>query len=147
MKIYTIGFTKKDAEEFFGLLDKNNVTKLLDIRLNNASQLSGFAKGNDLRYFLKKILEIGYEHDIRFAPTKELFDNYKEGKITWQDFELNFKELINKRNLKKIILDEYFEQLDGICLLCSEDKATYCHRRLVAEFIKEFIPDLEIIHL
>lgn len=147
LKIYTIGFTKKNAEEFFELLSKNNVKKLLDIRLNNASQLSGFSKGNDLKYFLKVILKVTYIHDTRFAPTKELLDDYKKSKITWQDYEIKFNEIINERNLKDIIFKEYKEKIDGICLLCSEDKATCCHRRLVAEFIKELIPDIEIVHL
>lgn len=147
MQLFTIGFTKKDAETFFELLDKNNVKRVLDIRLNNSSQLAGFAKGNDLKFFLKEILHIDYIHDTRFTPTKELFDKIKSNSISREDFEKEFYGIMKDRNIKDVVLKEYADELDGSCLLCSEDKADKCHRRLVAEYIKEFIPELEIVHL
>lgn len=147
MRIYTIGFTKKNAETFFELLRKNNVRKLLDIRLNNVSQLAGFAKGSDLEYFIKTILNIGYKHDIRLSPTKDLLDRYKAGAISWNDYEKEFNKILLDRNVRNIILNEYTDELDGICLLCSEFEAKECHRRLVAEFIRSFLPEVEIIHL
>lgn len=147
MRIYTIGFTKKSAEQFFCLLKKNNIKFFLDIRLNNSSQLSGFAKGSDLKFFLKNLLKIEYRHDIRFAPTKEILDGYKKKNITWNQYETEFLELMNSRNFKKIIADEYSDQLDGVCLLCSEPTAEKCHRRLVAEKIQSHFPNIEIIHL
>jgi uncharacterized protein (DUF488 family) len=143
MKVYTIGFAKKSAEKFFELLIKNNVKKVVDIRLNNTSQLAGFSKGSDLEYFLKKIGNIEYEHNTSLAPTKELFDDYKANLITWGEFEVLFRRVLEERNaIKQLDL----EKLDHACFLCSEDLPVRCHRRLVAEEISN-ITDCEIIHL
>lgn len=147
MKLYTIGFTKKDAKTFFNLLRNNGVKKLLDIRLNNSSQLSGFAKGNDLQYFLKEILGIEYIHDLRLSPTKELLDRYKKGSTTWSGYEIEFKKIMSDRDLGKIIKTEYLNDIDGLCLLCSESDAKECHRRLIAEYFKAIVPNIDIIHL
>lgn len=147
MKIYTIGFTKKSARLFFSLLEENEVKKILDIRLNNISQLSGFAKGRDLSYFLNKILDVDYIHDTRFSPTKDLLDRYKTGELDWPGYEREFNEILVDRRINNVLLTDYIEALDGICLLCSEAEADQCHRRLVAEFIKNEIKELEIIHL
>lgn len=51
IKIYTIGFTQTSAEQFFDRLIKAGVKKIVDARLNNRSQLAGFAKQEDLKYF------------------------------------------------------------------------------------------------
>lgn len=149
MKLYTIGFTKKSAEEFFYILKKNNVKKILDIRLNNSSQLAGFTKGNDLNYFLKEICGIKYEHNVQLAPTKEILSDYKKKIISWKEYEYKFIELLNKRNLENKILSRYVDEIEGICLLCSESTAENCHRRLVAEYIKDNLHDhdIKIIHL
>jgi uncharacterized protein (DUF488 family) len=144
MKIYTIGFTKKSAQDFFELLKDNKIKKLVDVRLNNSSQLAGFAKGNDLKFFLKEICKIEYEHDTSLAPTKELLDNYKNKKITWQQYEEYFRELLNKRNVIETLNSKTKCDYDGICLLCSELSAKNCHRRLVAEHIKANNPELKI---
>ena len=149
MKIYTIGFTQKSAEEFFGLLKKNDVKTLLDIRLNNSSQLAGFAKSRDLRYFLSEIIGVNYEEDIEFAPTKEILDDYKKKNINWKEYEDKYKRLLANRDIRGRILEKYSNNFNNVCLLCSEAEATKCHRRLAAEFIKESIGDenIEIIHL
>lgn len=147
MKLYTIGFTKKNAETFFELLGKNEVKLLLDIRLNNVSQLAGFAKGKDLEYFTRAILDIPYKHDIRLSPSKELYDKYKSGSIIPEEFEEEFKKVLESRNVDSIILEEYGELLENACLLCSEDKPEGCHRKLIAEFIAQIIPGTEIKHL
>ena len=149
MKIYTIGFTQKSAEQFFTLLKQNNVKTLLDVRLNNVSQLAGFAKGRDLKYFLSEILNVKYVHDLSFSPTKEILDSYKKKDITWSEYEDKYRELLSKRNIKNVILNEYKEGFDGVCLLCSEVKADKCHRRLAANIIKETLisEKIEIIHL
>ncbi len=143
MNLYTIGFTKKTAEQFFELLKKNGVKKILDIRLNNKSQLAGFAKAPDLEYFLK-ISGIGYEHLPEYAPDKELLDGYKKKKICWEDYEKKYLDLIRERNainsIKKL-------EFDNSCLLCSEDEPIKCHRRIFAEFIKKNISEINIIHL
>ena len=148
-RVYTIGFTKKTAEEFFDLLEINNVKIVFDVRLNNSTQLAGFSKGRDLEYFLKKILSIDYIHDTNFSPTKEILDNYKKGNITWDTYEKKFYELLKTRKVEKYIEKELKNKLDGICFLCSENAPEHCHRRLVAEYIKYVIKDetIQIIHI
>lgn len=149
VKIYTIGFTQKSAEKFFGLLKENNIKTLLDVRLNNVSQLAGFAKGRDLEYFLKEIVGATYIHDLEFAPTKEILDNYKKKIITWDDYEKQYNRLLDNRNVKQRVIKKYGNEFDGVCLLCSEVEASKCHRRLAAEYIQEVIndEDIEIVHL
>ncbi len=149
MVIYTIGFTKKSAEQFFGLLKKNNVRYLIDIRLNNSSQLAGFAKGRDLKYFLRELLGIGYIHDTKLSPTKEILDDYKNKLISWNEYEKKFIKLLEERNIRNHVIDNLYEVLDGCCLLCSEETAEKCHRRLVAEYIQRVFcnEEIKIIHL
>lgn len=144
MKLYTIGFTKKSAEKFFGLLRKARVTALIDIRLNNISQLSGFAKRDDLKYFLGEICDAQYTHRTDLAPTKDLLDAYKKRDLDWATYEERFLELMEKRQIKDTIRRE---TLDNAVLLCSEDNARHCHRRLVAEYLALHWDDVTIEHL
>jgi len=144
MKIFTIGFTKTTAEAFFKRLQKASVKKVIDVRLNNVSQLAGFAKKDDLRYFLKSIGGIEYVHLPELAPTKEIFDNVKKKKGQWTDFEKQFNELMKSRRIEETIPRD---SVDGACLLCSEAKPHNCHRRLIAEYLKDKWGDIEIIHL
>jgi uncharacterized protein (DUF488 family) len=142
--IYTIGFAQKNAEVFFKLLRNSNVRTLIDVRLNNISQFAGFTKKNDLIFFLKEIGNIKYKHIPELAPTKEILDAYKKKKISWEQYEAQYNELIQSRNVNKMIS---FEELDDACLLCSEPKADKCHRRLAVEFLKATHPNLKIWHL
>jgi uncharacterized protein (DUF488 family) len=144
MKVYTIGFTKTSAELFFTRLQKAGVKKVLDVRLNNVSQLAGFAKKNDLSYFLRLICGIEYAHRPELAPTQELLDTYKKNGGRWADYERRFLELIASRRIEETVPRD---AVDGACLLCSEDKPQYCHRRLVAEYLKDKWGDVEIFHL
>ena len=144
MKVFTIGFTKTSAESFFHRLQGAGVTKVLDVRLNNVSQLAGFAKRDDLQYFLSTIGRIAYEHARELAPTKEMLDAYKKGKGDWAEYEKQFLELIATRQIEKFIPREAME---GACLLCSEDTPHHCHRRLVVEYLQEKWGDLEVTHL
>jgi len=144
MKVFTIGFTKTSAESFFTRLKKAGVKKVLDIRLNNVSQLAGFSKKNDLRYFLKSLCGIEYAPRLELAPTKEIMDAYKKHKGSWEDFEKSFLELMVSRRIEETTPREV---IDGACLLCSEDKPHHCHRRLVAEYLKSKWSDLDIVHL
>jgi len=144
MKIFTIGFTKTTAEAFFKRLQKASVKKVIDVRLNNVSQLAGFAKKDDLRYFLKSIGGIEYVHLPELAPTKEIFDNVKKKKGQWTDFEKQFNELMKSRRIEETIPRD---SVDGACLLCSEAKPHNCHRRLIAEYLKDKWGDIEIVHL
>lgn len=134
MKIYTIGFSKKSAEYFFEKLKDAGVKRVVDVRLNNLSQLSGFAKRDDLRYFLKELCEIEYLHIPEFAPTKEILDEYRKGRGSWSVYEEKFVDLMVSRNIEGIAEESL---LDGDCLLCSEDKPKHCHRRLIAEYLEK----------
>lgn len=145
MKLYTIGFTQKDARTFFELLKKNQIELLIDIRLNNASQLAGFTKGRDLEYFLKEIAEIRYIHNIRLAPTKDILDDYKKKRITWGEYEKRYNLLIETRKTEKEFANLF--NYNNICLLCSEPDAKQCHRRLLAEYLQKHYQEIEIIHI
>jgi len=144
MKIYTIGFTKSTAEFFFTRLLKAHVKRLVDVRLNNVSQLAGFAKKDDLAYFLRSICGIPYEHRPELAPTQEMLDAFKKQKGDWNEYERRFTDLIRKRRIEEIVPRE---ALDAASLLCSEDTPRHCHRRLVAEYLKSRWGDVEIVHL
>lgn len=133
MKIFTIGFTEKKAERFFALLQHSKAKRIVDVRLNNISQLSGFAKRDDLKYFLKEICDIDYVHLPDLAPTKEILSPYQKKEITWQQYEDKFLDLMAKRNIEKHVKPEI---IDEGCLLCSEHQPHQCHRRLVAEYLK-----------
>jgi len=134
MKLYTIGFTRTSAEDFFGRLRRAGVRKVIDVRLNNTSQLAGFAKGRDLPYFLKQIADIDYEHLPRIAPTQQILDAYKKNKGDWSVYERDFRALLNRRSVESRLEPRH---LDKACLLCSEPTADRCHRRLVAEYLNE----------
>jgi uncharacterized protein (DUF488 family) len=144
MKIFTIGFTKKSAEQFFASLTNAGVQRLLDVRLNNVSQLAGFTKKADLRYFTKTICGIDYQHLPDLAPTKEMLDTYKKEKGPWPAYEKNFLALMRTRQIEKTAKKSL---LDGGCLLCSEEKPDQCHRRLVAEYLQSHWPHVQIQHL
>lgn len=144
MKILTIGFTKKSAETFFTRLTNSHAKRVIDVRLNNISQLAGFTKKNDLRYFTKVICNMDYLHIPDLAPTQDMLEDYKKKKNDWQVYERQFLELMHSRRI-----EEKFprEMLDGGCLLCSEEKPNRCHRRLVAEYFKVYWSDVEIEHI
>jgi uncharacterized protein (DUF488 family) len=144
IKLYTIGFTGKPAETFFTLLKNAAVKKIVDTRLNNVSQLAGFAKGADLKYFAKEIGDISYEHKIDFAPAKELLSKYRNKKISWAEYEI---EYLNLLDIRKVAQKTNIESLHENCLLCSEHTPDRCHRRLLAEYLKHTNNEIEIIHL
>ena len=144
MKIFTIGFTKKSAETFFTRLKKAGVKRLVDVRLNNVSQLAGFAKKNDVRYFVRELCNADYVHLPELAPTKDILDAYKKHKGDWSLYERQFLNLMRARRIEETTSREL---LDGACLLCSEEKPHHCHRRLVAEYLKERWGNIEIEHI
>lgn len=147
MNIYTIGFTKSSAEHFFSRLIKSNIEVVLDVRINNTSQLAGFSKYPDIEYFLKSIANIQYMHDIKFAPTESILKDYKNKDISWNDYEKRFALLMDERNIEEYIKKNYDIALKkNVCLLCSEDKANKCHRRLIAECFNKAFGN-NIIHL
>jgi len=142
--LFTIGFTQKTAQKFFDTLVKSGVKRVIDTRLNNVSQLAGFAKKTDLEYFLKKLGNIEYVHILELAPTKDILDEYKKNKGEWSTYEQKFLHLIAEREIEKKVKPEL---LDGGCLLCSEAKPHYCHRRLVAEYLSTKWGNVKICHL
>ena len=145
MKTFTIGFTQKRAEDFFSLIKNNNVSRVVDVRLNVTSQLAGFAKKNDLGYFLRELCQADYIHLIDLAPTKPMLDSYKNKVITWEKYADKFINLMVQRNIERTI-DKSL--IDNGCLLCSEHQLHQCHRRLVAEYLnKQWDENIKIVHL
>ena len=144
MKLFTIGFTKKSAEAFFTKLKLSGAKRVVDVRLNNVSQLAGFAKRNDLAFFLREICHMDYVHVPELAPTQDILDEYKKNKGDWAVYEQKFLELMRKREIEKRVDPAVIA--DG-CLLCSEDKPHHCHRRLVAEYLKSHWGDVEVSHI
>ena len=145
IKLFTIGFTQKSAETFFKLLNQSGIKRVIDTRLNNVSQLAGFAKQRDLKYFLSQLGQIDYIHRLDFAPTKDILDDYKKKRIEWENYENKFLQLITQRQIESQVSADL---LDGSCLLCSEASPHYCHRRLVAEYFQQKLSDsIEIHHL
>ena len=145
MKLFTMGFTKKSAEKFFLTLTAAGVKRVVDIRLNNQSQLAGFAKKDDLIYFLKNLCQIDYIHVPDLAPEKALMDLVKRKKGTWAEYEAGYEALLARRNVDKAYLTRLLK--DGDCLLCSEDKPDACHRRLVAQRFQAAETRVQVIHL
>jgi len=146
MKLYTIGFTKKTAETFFELLREHGIQRLVDIRVNPKGQLSGFAKQNDLPYFLNTLVDgCKYQHVPDLAPTKEILKNYREDK-DWAIYTKRFDALMDERGFPGKLRKQAFSE-EATCLLCSEETADHCHRRLVAERLASSWADVEIIHL
>jgi uncharacterized protein (DUF488 family) len=145
MEVYSIGFTQKTAGQFFGLLKEHGIRCLLDVRLNNVSQLAGFAKREDLKYFLREICDAGYLHEPLLAPTQEMLDAYKKKKGTWQEYERQFLSLMADRQIEKKLDRALFST--PTVLLCSEPKPNQCHRRLVLEYLHGQWGNLDIHHL
>ncbi len=144
MKVFTIGFTKKTAQQFFEALRRSGAKRVVDVRLNNVSQLAGFAKRDDLKFFLKEVCGMDYVHVPDLAPTQELLDEYKKLKGDWKTYEARFLDLMSKRHIEDRIPKDVVAE--G-CLLCSEDKPHHCHRRLVAEYLRQHWGNLDISHL
>ena len=144
IELFTIGFTKTTAGHFFDRLKQSGASRLIDVRLNNVSQLAGFAKRDDLKYFAGELCGMTYIHEPKLAPTKDILDDFKKRKeMPWSEYESRFEDLITEREIE--LLPK--EQFDGGCLLCSEDTPHHCHRRLVAEYLQRKWGDVKITHL
>lgn len=146
IKTFTIGFTQKSASRFFTLLSDAGVKKLIDVRLNNVSQLAGFAKRDDLKFFLNELCGADYQHLEELAPTKSILDAYKRKQIGWEEYEDRFLNLMEQRNIEKLVTPA---ELANSCLLCSEHKPHHCHRRLVVEYLNAHWGNvnLDVVHL
>ena len=146
IKVYTIGFTKKTAKQFFSILAENNIDTVVDVRLNNSSQLAGFSKYPDVEFFLDKICNIEYKHDLHFAPKDSTLTKYKKKQISWDEYEKEFAQTMLERKIIEYIKANYSSE-GSICLLCSEPTPENCHRRLVANYFKEIFHEVQILHL
>lgn len=144
MDIFTIGFTQTTAERFFSRLKSAGVQKLVDTRLNNVSQLAGFAKKEDLAFFTKTILGVEYVHANALAPEESMLDDYKKKRIAWVEYAKRYKELLARRRVETTFAAS---DLATSCLLCSEATAQHCHRRLAAEYLNEQWGNVSIVHL
>jgi uncharacterized protein (DUF488 family) len=143
--VYTIGFTRKSAAEFFGLLRSAGVKRLVDVRLSNLSQLAGFTKRDDLAFFVKELCGAEYVHEPRLAPTQELLDAYKRGKSGWPEYERRFLRLMADRKIEDTLDRGLFT--GPAALLCSEATAEHCHRRLVLDYLRDKWGEIRAIHL
>jgi uncharacterized protein (DUF488 family) len=147
MEIYSIGFTQKTAAQFFSLLKHHQIRRLLDVRLNNVSQLAGFAKRDDLKFFLHEICNADYIHDPNLAPTQEMLGRYKKEKSPWSEYESAFITLMTERKIETTVDPKLFEV--PTVLLCSELTPDNCHRRLVLEYLATRWPhqNIHITHI
>jgi uncharacterized protein (DUF488 family) len=145
MEIYTIGFTKKTAAEFFESLKRNGIERLVDVRVNNTSQLAAFAKRDDLTYFLDELAGADYVHEPMLAPTRDMLKAYRDGEIDWDAYELAFIDLLAERGVENVIPRELFSE--RTVLLCSEPTPDLCHRRLVVEYLNRAWGDVKAIDL
>ena len=146
MEIFTVGFTKTTAREFFGKLNSARIQRLVDVRLNNTSQLASYAKRDDLEYFLETLCSAQYIHEPILAPSQEMLDTYKKQKGVWADYERRFLALMAERKIEEELNPADFENSRSV-LLCSEDTAENCHRRLVVEYLQTKWPNVEAVHL
>ena len=142
--VFTIGFTKKSAAGFFEKLRAAGVKRVVDVRLNNSSQLAGFSKRDDLQYFLREILSVDYLEAPLLAPTPQLLDTYRKNKGRWEDYERDFLKLMEERKIEEKIDPSL---LAGGCLLCSEDQPHRCHRRVVLDYLQSRWGNLAVEHL
>jgi uncharacterized protein (DUF488 family) len=144
VRLFTIGFAETNAEQFFTSLRDSGVKRIVDVRLNNTSQLAGFSKKDDLRFFLREVVGIEYVHIPELAPTQDILNAFKKHKGSWTVYEQEFNALIAKRGIEKFISKE---TADLGCLLCSEKKPHHCHRRLVSEYLTRQWGDVSTNHL
>ncbi len=142
---YSIGFTGSSAAHFFGRLKQQGIQKLLDVRINNTSQLAGFAKRTDLEFFLSELVGARYQHEPLLAPTDKLLKAYRNREMSWFEYESQFLDLMQERQIEKLFCAKDF--LEKTVLLCSEATPLQCHRRLVLEYLNVAWNGLEIVHL
>lgn len=145
MEIHTIGFTKKSASEFFGILRRRAVGRLIDVRLNNTSQLAAFSKRHDLKYFLQELCQAEYHHRPDLSPSKDILDAFKKGTMPWDEYQTRFLAILEERQVERRVDRRLFDV--PTVLLCSEPTAEHCHRRLVAEYLAARWEDVSIVHL
>jgi len=145
VEIHTIGFTQKSAAEFFGILRRAGIRRLIDVRLNNTSQLAAFAKRDDLQFFLRELCDADYRHEPTLAPTEEILDAYKKKQIAWEEYETRYVDLLIERAAETAVDRRLFDV--PAVLLCSESSPERCHRRLAAEYLVGKWENVKVVHL
>jgi uncharacterized protein (DUF488 family) len=145
MRLLTIGFTQKSAEQFFDLILTNSVQVLVDVRLHPDGQLAGFAKRGDLPFFLRRLANCDYRHVPTLAPAEEILKDYRNDR-DWNRYVSRFEALMDERRVPESLDRAFFEGND-CCLLCSEATPERCHRRLIAERMARTWTDVEVVHL
>jgi uncharacterized protein (DUF488 family) len=145
MRVYSIGFTKRTAAQFFGALRAAGVRRLVDVRLRNSSQLAGFTKQTDLPFFLRELCDADYRHEPLLSPSQELFDFRRKQGGDWDEYQRHFLELLASRRVEERLNRAIFDV--PTVLLCTETTAEECHRRLVLEYLQRHWGGLEIVHL
>lgn len=147
--IYTIGFTKKEAKVFFELIKNNKIDLVIDVRLNNVSQLAGFSKYPDIKFFFKEICQCEYISDKLFSPKESTLKSYKNNSITWDEYVIQFNQTMIQRRIDEYIINYYSNYVynKNICFLCSEHTPDNCHRRLISEKFVKIFPNTKVIHI
>ncbi len=146
MYLYTIGFTQKSAQQFFEPMKFYGIQMLVDVRLKNDSQLSGFTRKRDLPYILG-LIGCKYEHCVNYAPTQEILTAWRKKLISWEEYTTQYRSLMINRKAVYDFITRYDSIYEAICLLCSEPTPEHCHRRLFAEMLHAQRPDIEILHI
>ena len=139
-KIFTIGFSGKSPDAFIEVLNAVRVRAVWDVRLWRASAYVPFYSGENLATALGAC----YEYHPEFAPTTEILTGYKNGTISWADYEKMYRELLATRRPTDGLAPD---DINRVCLLCTEKSAVHCHRHLAAEYIASQIPDIDIVHI
>jgi uncharacterized protein (DUF488 family) len=145
LEIYTIGSTQSTAEHFFGRLSEAGVERVVDVRLSNSSQLAGFAKAQDLQYFLRRLIDVDYVYEPLLAPTQEIRDAYRKQKGSWEEYADSFMALMKERSIENRLDPRAFET--PTALLCSEASADRCHRSLVVAYLAQHWDDVSAVNL
>ena len=145
MEIATIGFTRTTARSFFTRIKNSQIPLIGDVRLNNTSQLAGFAKRDDLPYFLETLCGARYLELPQLAPEEALLKSYRAKRLSWLDYAAAYLDGLSSRRVQERLDPTSFE--NGVVLLCSEDEAELCHRRLAAEYLRSCWGDVSIRHL
>jgi uncharacterized protein (DUF488 family) len=145
MEIATVGFAGHSAESFFSRLKVAGIEQIIDVRLNNISQLAGFAKRDDLRFFLNELCGASYTHELQLAPTESILKDYRKGIISWEQYRDGFLTLMRDRRVEQQLSQELFSTRSA--LLCSEHTPEKCHRRLVVEYLELHWGPIEVLHL
>lgn len=145
MEIHTIGFTQRTAADFFETLKRARIKRVIDVRLTNKSQLAGFAKQDDLAFFLKELCGAEYVHEPTLSPPKDLRDAYRNKEIAWDEYEERFLAVLEQRKVEDAVDKQLFDM--PTALLCSEPEPDHCHRRLVAEYLHKRWGNVKIVHL